>query len=133
MAYLAFELAEKKGSEPALLREYFQAHIQRANPPMGTVLGRWLLRQLRPRRIGRIARPTARLWRYYRSGRAAEDPYPVRRAKTQLVFEEMFDAFDVRLTGDGTTAIDHFVDGLAGRPNLSDPADPAQRTGPASG
>ncbi|MBS1844562.1 MAG: hypothetical protein JST53_09125 [Actinobacteria bacterium] len=121
MAYLAIELCEKRQLESVLLREYFEAHIQRANPPMATILGRWAIRQLRPRRIGRIIKPTARLWRYYRSGRAAVDTYPLRRAKTHLAFEEMFDAFGVSLSGDGAAVIDHFVDELSGGPDMQGP------------
>ena len=116
MACLAIELAEERQLKPTLLRAYFEAHIGRATPPTASILGRSLMRLLRLRRIRQIARPTLSLRRYYRSGRAALDPYPVRSAKTRLAFEEMFDAFGVPFLGDSAVVIDYFVEGLAGRP-----------------
>jgi hypothetical protein len=115
-ACLAIEIAEEKQLEPTLLRAYFEAHINRATPPIATILGRSWIRLLRLRRIRQIARPALVLRRYYRSGRAAVDPYPVRRAKTQLAFEEMFDAFEVPFLGDSAAVVDYFVEGLAGLP-----------------
>jgi hypothetical protein len=119
MACLASELAEDKQLEATLLRSYFDAHIRRATSPTATILGRSLLRLLRPGRVRRIAGPALKLRRYYRSGRAALDPYPVRSAKTRLAFEEMFEAFDVPFLGESAVVIEYFIEGLAGRPEVT--------------
>jgi hypothetical protein len=124
MACLAIGLAEEKQIQATQLQPYFEAHISRSTPPMATVLGLAFVRLLHPQRIRHAAGPTMDLWRYYRSGRAAADPYSVRRAKTAVTFRALFDAFGIPFLGDDNQVIDHFVETLA-RPVVRENSDVA--------
>lgn len=81
MALLALELAEQEERPAAVLTRYADAHMRRTITPLASVLGSATRQNLRPRRLASALRPMAGLWRYYRSGRAALDPYPEREAR----------------------------------------------------
>jgi hypothetical protein len=81
MALLALELAELKERPAAILTRYADAHMRRTITPLAIVLGGAARQNLRPRRLASALRPMAKLWRYYRSGRAALDPYVEREAR----------------------------------------------------
>lgn len=81
MAMLALELAEQKGRPTEVLAQYAEAHMSRTITPFAVVLGSAMRQNLKPRRLARAMRPMAELWRYYRSGYAALDPYTEREER----------------------------------------------------
>lgn len=81
MAMLALELTEQEGWTSEVLARYAEAHLRRTIAPFAVVLGGAMRQNLKPRRLARALRPMAELWRYYRSGCAALDPYPEREAR----------------------------------------------------
>lgn len=100
MALLALELAEQQEQPAAVLIRYADAHMRRTITPIAIVLATATRQHLQPRRLASGLRPMAELWRYYRSGRAALDPYPEREAR----FNELLLAILVALGGEGSAS-----------------------------
>ena len=95
MALLALELAELKERPATVLARYAEAHMERTSLPLVVVLGDAMRRNLQPRRLARMLRPMATLWRYYRSGRAALDPYPERETRINDFLLAILAALDI--------------------------------------
>lgn len=100
MALLALELAEQEEQPAAVLTRYADAHMRRTITPLAIVLGSATRQNLRPRRLASALRPMARLWRYYRSGRAALDPYPERETR----IHELLSTILTTLGGEGSAS-----------------------------
>jgi hypothetical protein len=100
MGLLALELAEQKKRPAAMLTRYADAHMGRTIAPLAILLGGAMLRNLRPHRLARALRPMAELWRYYRLGRAALDPYPERETRINELLSAVLAAFG----GEGSAA-----------------------------
>jgi hypothetical protein len=93
MALLALELAEREERPAARLTHYADAHMRRTIAPLAIFLGSATRQHLKPRRLASALRPMAELWRYYRSGRAALDPYHDREAKINKLLLAILVAF----------------------------------------
>jgi hypothetical protein len=113
MAVLAVDMVEQAGRRSTLLRAYADAHLGKTLAPMATILGGAVLRGLRRGGLPGTLRQMVRLRRYYRSGRAARDPYDERKAKTIKAIATIL----ARISGEDLPAaeliVDYFAEDLA--------------------
>jgi hypothetical protein len=123
MALLALELAEQKGRPAGVLTRYADAHMRRTIAPFAVVLRGAMRQNLKPRRLARALRPMAGLWRYYRSGSAALDPYPEREKR----INELLMAILRELGGEGSASEKAIARHYAA--DLAKSADAANREG----
>lgn len=122
MALLALELAELRERPAAVLARYAEAHMERTSMPLVVVLGGAMRRNLQPRRLARALRPMAKLWRYYRSGRATLDPYPEREARINDLLLAILAALGGERSASDEVIAKHYAAELAKSADASDRA-----------
>jgi hypothetical protein len=113
LGILALEITEQSGRPSAALSAYADAHMRRTPAPIATILGRAVLSGLRRSDLRGTIRQMAALRRYYRSGRAAHDPYEERKLKSAQALAAIL----VSLSGEELPAaeliVEHFAEDRA--------------------
>lgn len=110
MAYLALAIGAKTSNKQTTLARYADAHMTRAVSPVAAMGGRAVIRGFGWSKLPQVMRLFGELRRYYDSGSAARDAYPVRKARTAIAYERMLDAIDTNPQPYRQMLLDYFAD-----------------------
>jgi hypothetical protein len=113
LGILALEIAERSGRPSPMLSDYADVHMRRTPAPMATILGRAVLSGLRRSDLIATLRRMADLLRYYRSGRAARDPFEERKSRSARALAAILGDLSGEDLPAAELIVEHFAEDLA--------------------